>query len=139
MKASVPSLTLNGFITNKRMIFYKLWEYFLASDYSQTVIFNGGIASVKYLIGENSMSPVDIVEKTRGMLTSLYKDYFDVVNVEALILNPNDAYQILSISIMAFDNENPDVIYDLHKDIQNTKGEILGYEQLLSELYTHYK
>lgn len=137
MKSCVPSLTTDGFVKNKRMIFYKVWEYFLASEYSQSNSYSGDIASLKWIIGTNS-SNIVIVDKTEEHLKKLFKKYFDDVEVDCFIVNEKEAFRTMSIAITCKDDEDPDITYTLVKDVQYQKGEIKNYEQLLVELYQHY-
>lgn len=137
MESCLPSLTPDGFIRNKRMIFYKLWEYFLTSEYSQSNVYYTKIASLKYAL-TSFPTAVRLVAATEEMLKTMYENYFDNVTVDCFIINPEDAWQILSISITCYDNEKPDIKYTLVKDIKHQKGEIHKYEELLQELYRHY-
>lgn len=136
MKSCVPSLTTDGFVTNKRMIFYKVWEYFLASEFSQSNLFRGQVASVKYVIG--TASNITIVKQAEGTLKKLFERYFDNVTVDCYIVDTNAAFQTLSVAITCYDNDAPEITYTLAKDIEHQKGKIQNYNELLSELYQHY-
>lgn len=48
----IPSLTVDGFITNKRTQISKIMEYFLASDKSQSNTFYGKVYSLKGILQE---------------------------------------------------------------------------------------
>ena len=137
MQSCVPSLSLDGWVTNKRMIFYKIWEYFLVAEYSQTDLFKEKMASAKYIIG-TQQSNVAIVADFEKYLRELYKNYFDEVTVDAFILPSEGGLQVCSISIICYDNDDPDTKYILNRDIKYTNGEIYKLEELLTELYRHY-
>ena len=49
MKAKLPMLNRNGWIENKEIVIDKLFEHFLASEYSQTNLLYGEVASLKFI------------------------------------------------------------------------------------------
>ena len=76
----IPSLTVEGFITNKRTQITKIMEYFLASDKSQSNTFYGKVYSLKGILQEYS-SPSDISNAIKSQLTDMCLHHFDSVEV----------------------------------------------------------
>lgn len=139
MNSCLPTLTLDGFVKNKQMIFYKLWEYFLTSENSQSNTFQGSIASYKHIMATGfSSGDLDSIKRNvESVLNKLYKKYFDTVVVDCEVgedLETNT--YIVRISITASDTD--DKTYRLAKEIENSNGEIKNYDKLLNELYEHY-
>lgn len=137
MKSSLPTLTMDGFVTNKRLIFYKCWEYFLVNQYSQSNTFYGSIASLTYLLAAK-VDPDGKAESIEIALRDMYLRYFDKVNIDVSI-DDDDATstQFVKIAITCSDNES-DTKYYLAKEIENKNGEIMKLDELLTELYDHY-
>ena len=138
MEVSLPTLTTDGFVNNKRLIFYKLWEYFLVNQYSQSNTYKGSIASLGYIIGSGS-SPTGVAENVEKTLKDLYLRYFDVANVrcEADLDDGTNTYY-MQIGLEAYDESDPDTVFSLVKEIEGKNGEIKNLDTLLSELYKHY-
>lgn len=139
MDSCLPTLTLDGFVTNKRMMFYKLWEYFLTSEYSQSNTFYGMICSYKHVLA-TAISSGNLVEAARsieGSLTSMYKRYYDNVAVDCQIGEDIETNtQVVKIAVSCSDDSGK--TYRLYKEIENKDSKIKNYESLLSELYEHY-
>lgn len=139
MNSCLPTLTLDGFVKNKQMIFYKLWEYFLTSESSQSNTYMGLIASYKHIMATGlSLNDVESIRRNvESALDNLYKKYFDNVSIsceigEDLETNTN----IVRISITVSDSDGK--TYRLAREIENSNGEIKNYNKLLNELYEHY-
>lgn len=138
MDSCIPTLTLDGFVKNKQMIFYKLWEYFLTSEKSQSNTY-GDIASYKYILatGLENNDEQSIVRTVESSLYNLYHNYFDNVQVSCeLGTDPETSTLFVKIDIMASDTDGK--TYRLAKEIENSNGEIKNYNTLLNELYEHY-
>lgn len=135
MKSSIPSLTLDGWIENKHMQMAKLWEYFMASEYSQSNTFLGDISSLKYILASTDPKR-GLVNKLESTLGKLYGRYFDQasvsVNMEA---KSDDAVYKFYIVVNCRDDEKE---YSLQREIAYSKGKIENYEQSLDELYEQY-
>ena len=88
MNSVLPSLSDEGFITNKEVIIAKLFKYFLASNYSQSNTFYGDISSLNYIIATNTPN-----DKMRAdletTLIKLYGRYFDSVDFNVNIETDN--------------------------------------------------
>lgn len=135
MKSSIPSLTLNGFITNKDMQMGRLFTYFLASDYLQTNMFYGDIRSLKWILAQDN-DPYRTRSIMVDNLTKLYQAYFDTVEVNIeLRIEESPGYDNYYIDINCTDNG---VTYNLNKLIKIDGMTIVEYEENLDELYRFY-
>ncbi len=85
MNTKLPTLTTNKILENDSLIINKLYEYFLASEYSQTFFYKPHVASLKYLIGEYEVDDDELEEAVRSTLTTLYERYFDEVEVTCIV------------------------------------------------------
>lgn len=137
MNSCLPTLTLDGFVTNKQIMFYKLWEYFLTSEKSQSNTFP--VSSYKYIMATafETNNIQNIARNMEGALEHLYKNYFDNVTVDCETAEDSETntYKV-RISISASDSGG--TTYRLAKELENTNGEIKNYDKLLNELYDHY-
>jgi len=79
MGAVIPSLSVDGFITNNDEIMLRLFEHFKASDKSQSNFYNG-VASLKYIINQYNEAD-DIKRIISSTLTTMYSKYFASVDV----------------------------------------------------------
>lgn len=135
MKSSIPSLTINGFITNKDMQMGRLFTYFLASDYLQTNMFYGDIASLKWILAQHN-DPYSTKAMMISNLTKLYQAYFDTVEVIIdLRIEESPGYDNYYIDINCTDNGT---VYNLNKLLKIDGMTILDYEDSLDELYRYY-
>lgn len=135
MNSSIPSLSLDGWIDNKHMQMAKLWEYFMASEYSQTNLFNGEIASLKYLLATSNPGN-NLKLKIEEALIKMYNNYFDNTVCEVNIDSTSelDKYKVY-IQITCIDNNNR---YYLEREIKYSNGKIEDFEKSLDELYESY-
>ena len=134
MQSCVPSLTQDGFLTNKRTQMYKIWEYFLTADYSQSTIFRGEVKSFRYLLATCKIG--ELKEKLEENIKSLFNAYFDTTRVNvSVVTNTDTNTQYCRIAVVCKDS---DTTYSLYQEIQSTAGEIDNYETLLDELYEQY-
>lgn len=137
MNSCLPTLTLDGFVTNKQIMFYKIWEYFLTSENSQSNTFY--VSSYKYIMatafetGDQSA----IGRSMEGALTNLYKKYYDNVQVDCEVVNDLST-NTLKVRISLTVSDSGGTTYRLAKELENTNGELKNYDKLLNELYTHY-
>lgn len=135
MIGTIPTLTLDGFVNNKNAQMGKLFEYFLASDYSQSNVFYRDISSLKYLITEYKDSQ-ELKREIENTLSKLYKRHFDNVSVLAEVKESElSSTTELLINITA-DNDGKQ--YYLAKDIKQSNVEIDNYKGMLDELHEEY-
>lgn len=132
MISAIPTLTVDGFVTNKHIQMFKLFEYFLASDYSQSNIYYGEIASLKYILATNPIG--ELQRSIENALSKLYQAYFDKATINTWVEEEGARYHIY-IDILAEDNNKT---YSLAKEVKASKGNIENYEKLLDELWEEY-
>lgn len=132
MATTVPHLSLEGFITNKKIILVKLIEHFLASDYSQSNTFAGQIASLKYIL-YNYATKEELKRNIVATLTNMYMKHFATVDVIVTIDETDDtSEQSINIDILAIDFN--DVEYKLSRTIQELDGKITNFDALEEEI-----
>lgn len=138
MNSCLPTLTLDGFVTNKQIMFYKIWEYFLTSEKSQSNVFSG-INSYKYIMATAfETSNIDgIARSMEGSLTNLYKKYYDNVKVDCEVADDTET-NTLKVRISITVSDTGGTTYRLARELENTNGELKNYDKLLNELYQHY-
>lgn len=132
MNSVLPSLSDEGFITNKEVIIAKLFKYFLASNYSQSNTFYGDISSLNYIIATNIPN-----DKMRAdletTLIKLYGRYFDSVDFNVNIETDNTDVAKIYIDGTLQDGTNT---YNLSKTVAIQGSTITNFENLLDEYYT---
>jgi len=85
----LPTLTEEGFLDNPQQMLIKIYEYFLSSDYSQSVSFFGNIASLRYLVREYNDSIDTLRIEITNTLNSLMSRYWSNYEVTIEIANYN--------------------------------------------------
>lgn len=130
----IPSLSTDGFIDQGNMIMNKLFEYFLASDYSQSNNFIGTIKSLKYLLSAN-MKPNDLANKVKEALYLLYSNYFDNVSVTCDVISEDRAKYRIYIEIKGDRDGNR---HTLSKELKSTDNKIDNFENEIDKLYQYY-
>jgi hypothetical protein len=132
MNSVLPSLSDEGFISNKEVIIAKLFKYFLASNYSQSNTFYGDISSLSYIIATNI--PNDKMRTDlETTLIKLYGRYFDSVDFNVNIETDNT--DVAKIYIDGTLQDGVDV-YNLSKTVAIQGSTITNFENLLDEYYT---
>jgi len=128
---AVPQLSVEGYVTNKNIIMMKLYEHFLASDYSQSNIFLHKVESLKFIISEHS-NPYDLKSNITSALTRLYERYFK--NVEVLVdVDVGDSNNQLYIDVTCVDDDG--VRYTLSRTLEEVDGKILSFDKLAEEMH----
>lgn len=74
----IPTLTIEGWDTNPLSQMSKLFEYYQASDYSQSDYFMGSIVSLKYTLSK-TLRPMELKSNIERDIETLYGDYFESV------------------------------------------------------------
>ena len=89
MGKHVPTLSSIGWIdTIEQKGDYAL-SYFITSEYSQSVLYQGQIASLQYLVKEHASNPIMLEEEVRYTLERLMRRYFDdSVEVTVVVDDP---------------------------------------------------
>lgn len=82
MSVQVPSLSASGWVGNISEKLDKLVGYFFVSDYSQSHLYRGNIASLPFIIKMATENQSLLISETTKTLTNLLKSYFDRVQVD---------------------------------------------------------
>jgi len=134
-KYVLPSLSVDGWVGNKNAQMGKLFEHFLASEYSQSNTFYGNISSLKYLIATYDDIHVLATEIEKA-LDKLYINYYDSVTVSVTVDDTTSDSQVdFAINIIATYNN---IRYGLAKDIKESNGNIINFDNLLYDIHHTY-
>lgn len=132
---SIPTLTVDGWTSNKNAQMGKLFEYFLASNYSQSNTFYGNISSLKWIFA-NFEENYDISEEIRKALLRLYENYYDTTVVDVTIdTESSESSNDYSINIIC---EYEGSRYILAKDIVESNGSITNFDDILYDIHLTY-
>lgn len=133
MNTAIPTLSINGWTTDKKSMVAKLFEHFLCSNNSQTSVYLNTISSFKYII-KNSDDDIEIRKELTNSLNMLYKCYFEsvVVNVYSSQDAENPAITNYAVDIVCKDELGNE--YKLSKEISESNKQILNFETEIEEL-----
>lgn len=140
MTSSVPTLTMDGFVTNKNLMVAKLWAYYLTSDHSQSTTFSGCVQSLKYDLLSSDIDSM-LTKNIESSLEELYGNYFDKAKADVVLKTDKDTntqYASISLTLTDIDEKGYSKKYYLSKEIESTNGEIKNFEKLLDNLYEEY-
>lgn len=127
---SIPTLTLDGFVTNKKAQMVKLFEYFLASDKSQSNVFNN-IQSLKYILTQNkNMS--DLKTALDRAIMDLYKPFFTNVTPD-VIIKESDTSNVINIYIN-IKTTYEGKMYELTREVVSTNGDYNVFDKSLASI-----
>lgn len=127
---SIPTLTLDGFVTNKKAQMVKLFEYFLASDKSQSNVFND-IQSLKYILTQNkNMS--DLKTALDRAIMDLYKPFFTNVTPD-VIIKESDTSNVINIYIN-IKTTHEGKMYELTREVVSTNGDYNVFDKSLASI-----
>lgn len=127
---SIPTLTLDGFVTNKKAQMVKLFEYFLASDKSQSNVFNN-IQSLKYILTQNkNMS--DLKTALDRAIMDLYKPFFTNVTPD-VIIKESDTSNVINIYIN-IKTTHEGKMYELTREVVSTNGDYNVFDKSLASI-----
>lgn len=135
MKAKLPMLNRNGWIENKEIVIDKLFEHFLASEYSQTNLLYGEVASLKFILA-SSANVDSIRHDIISALNTLFSKYFDTVSVYVnVVSDEKTGTNIFNISMEIKDDGET---YTLYKAVETRLGKITKFNQEQEALYESY-
>lgn len=117
-----PSLSGDGYITDRNVIVNKLFEMYLASNENQSNIMSA--RSLKYILGLEGLSDYDMKVELEKDMTKLYLHYFDTVDV-TITVKLIDATRHYMIKLTATYNEN---IYKLDPSLNAFYTDINKFE-----------
>ena len=132
-KPVIPSLTIDGWDTNPLSQMSKLFEYYQASDYSQSDYFMGSIISLKYTLSKD-IRPNILKENIEADLRKLYGKFFDTV--EPIIDVQEEGDGIVNIIINLTTTYNVQT-YTLAKSIKGKSSGIIEYQTKLTNKYKY--
>lgn len=126
MAVQVPSLSASGWVGNIAEKLDKLISYFFLSDFSQSHLYQGQVASLPNLIKECADNRSLLRTETKRVVTNFINPYFDTIQVD--------------VTITAVDDTNPDninlrvdatvtqdaVIYSVGKEIQVINSKVVA-------------
>jgi len=81
MNTQLPTLTDDRILENDMLKINKLYEYFIASEHSQSFFYKNNVESLKYLISEYTIENGNLETEIRKSLEKMYSRYFDEVSV----------------------------------------------------------
>ena len=82
MKANIPTLSKQGYITDPHQAILYLFKAFCTSDKSQPNFWRGQVASLVYLIKKNTKTMDSLRGDVEEALLQLYNTYFEDVRVQ---------------------------------------------------------
>ena len=124
----IPTLTLDGFVSNKKAQMVKLFEYFLASDKSQSNVFNN-VQSLKYILTKHKNNG-DIKLELDKALQELYGTHFTSVTPDVRIIDvPNTSTINIYINVKC---TYEDKTYELVREVSSTNGDYSIYDKSLA-------
>jgi len=130
MKA-IPELSPDGFITNGPVMMLKLYEYSLSSEYSQSNLFIGSIASIKYIVSEANDS-FTLDQMITEAFTRMYEAYFSNVAVNTVVTDTDNKITV-AVNIVGTDTTGK--ICRLDKTIYAIDNKIVGFDKFQEGYY----
>lgn len=126
MAVQVPTLSASGWAGNISEKLDKLISYFFLSDFSQSHLYRGHIASLPYILKQCADNRSLLRSETSRVLLGFLKPYFDQVQVD--------------VQVLAIDESKPDninlrvdvtvtqdaVIYSVGREIQTINSKVVA-------------
>jgi len=131
MKVVIPHLSVEGYIESSPVIMIKIFEHFLAADYSQSNTFNGLVSSMKYLLHHYDNN-LDLKREMTSTLYNLYSRYFPTVEVTVIIDESDASVDKISIDIQTIDANGVENM--LSKSITSINNSIVNFDELMEEM-----
>lgn len=129
----IPALTIDGWDTNPMSQMSKLFEYYQASDYSQSDYFMGKIISLKYTLARD-IRPSILKDNIELDLKNLYSLFFDVVEPIVTVSEERDGVVNIVINLNCTKNGQT---YTLARSIKGRKSGIIEYQTKLTNKYKY--
>ena len=128
---ALPTLAVAGFTTDPATIMIKLYEYFLASRYSQSNTFKGSVQSMDYILGE-AKDDQTLSDMTKTALEAMYNSYFRTVEVTPNIISKDNSVTVtVSIVCVAYDGTT----HSLDQLVAVADNKIANYSKLQGAYY----
>lgn len=135
MAAKIPTLSLSGWLAAPEVKMNKLFEHFMASEYSQSNFHYGQVASLKYLIATTT-DHTELRNNIINALRTLYLNHFDTAEVAVDVGDINNkGLTPIVVSISVTENGNT---YTLRKAVEGKLGSAINFYSALDELYKMY-
>lgn len=99
MGKTLPTLTTDGFITHPPHLLVKLYEYYISSDYLQSVTFFTEIRSLPYMLKEHGDDINKLEMALNKDFTSLLRRYWSIVEVDFTFIKQDDYYYRMSLDV----------------------------------------
>lgn len=135
MKPVLPHLSVEGFIESSQILMIKIFEHFLASDYSQSTTYVGNVSSMKYILF-NHKDNLELNRVLTNTLEELYGRYFPNVEVTVIIDESDLSTDKISIDVLTIDSLG--VENRLSKAVTTMNNNIVNFDTLLDEMYSQY-
>ena len=120
---AMPTLTPEGFTTNKAIMMIKLYEYFLSSEYSQSNTFYGDIASLKYILSE-AKDATELNDMVTAALTKMYNTYYMTTTVYTVV-KETDNNMTVTVNVVCRDYDQK--VYKLNETLGVTSNKVIQY------------
>ena len=121
---SIPSLSESGWISSPAEKVDKLLSYFVTSEYSQSNLYSGKIASFPYLIANYASDQYRLQAEIRETLESFLDRYFDSVDVDVKVEdNPKNDSKLSIKLILVVTDDN--VRYSAGREIQTLNSQFV--------------
>lgn len=132
MNTAIPHLSTEGFITIDNIKLIKVFEHFLASEYSQSNTYAGQIGSLKYLL-EHFSTESELKTNIVRTLTEMYNKYFKSVDVNVNIIE-NDINSIVKVNIDVTVIGENDKAIGLNRELTYVDNVISNFDLLAEEM-----
>ena len=121
---AIPTLTTAGWINDTPSMASKLMDYFVASDYSQSQLYRGNVASLAYLVQKYGDTPPLLADSVRETLRPYFAKHVDeiMISVATNDIDGTGEYN-LSIDVSLTTNGTS---HSLGKLIQISESEIIN-------------
>lgn len=133
MTPVIPTLTVDGWDTTPLSQMSKLWEYYQASDYSQSNTFRGRIISLKYTL-QTETNPERLSKAIQQDIETLYGEFFDGVTPLIEVKELEGGIVNINVDITCTRNFEE---YKLTRAIRGRKSGIIEFETKLIEKYRY--
>ena len=88
----VPTISLQGWVTDAKNKLDTLMADFFVADYNQTQLFRGQVSSLQRILQQNGWKTNGSDVQIKGTLSNYLSRYFDQASVEVSILNEDTTY-----------------------------------------------
>lgn len=133
--ATIPSLTLDGWVNNKNQQVNLLFKYFLTSEHSQSNTFHGHITSLPYILAKHTDS-ISIRTEVSRALNTLYRKYYNKTELNVTVTeSDDDGYLRININGSLSDSYGN---YDLIKELKINQADINSYNNNIDDFYHIY-